>query len=118
MKTTKNLNNLPLETIEEVRSILKAYDECNIIYECGKYKVRTGHCLQSSYSQDYRFVATFNKNDIYTAEGQELNYIEEFKSYPYPMTLKIDNTVKWVAIRKYEDNEITFEEFKEMINYK
>jgi len=111
------LNKLPMEVIEEMKDVLKAYDECNVVFENGKYYVRTSYCLQKTYSDDYKVIGTFEADDVYTQEEQELNYIEEFRCYPPVMTLKIkvDGMTKWKLISQYENDEISFKELKEAL---
>ena len=110
------INSLPIEVVEKIKSSLKAFDECNVVFENGKYHVRTFTCLQSSYSDDYKFIGKFKKDEVFTKEEQDLNYIEEFRSYPYPMTLEIKNGVdRWKLIRQYEEGEITFEQLRESL---
>lgn len=110
------IKNLPVEVVEEIKDILKAYNECNVVFENGKYHVRTFTCLQASYSDDYKVIGRFKKDEVFTKEEQELNYIEEFRSYPYPMTLKIkDGVNRWELIRQYKEREITFEQLRESL---
>ena len=110
------INSLPIEVVEKIKSNLKVFDKCNVIFEGGQYHVRTGYCLQSQYSPDYKFIKEFHKDEVFTKEEQDLNYIEEFRSYPYPMTLEIKNGVdRWKLIRQYEEGEITFEQLRESL---
>ena len=107
------LNNLPMEIIEKIKGILKAYDKCNVVYEDGKYEVRTGVCLQANYSQDFRVIGEIKASDIYTPKEMILNYIEEFKSFPY--NYKVEKN-SYSTLRKYENGEITIKELALELN--
>lgn len=75
-------NTLPTEIKDKVKGLLRAYKECNVTFEGGKFSVSTGTCLRAEYPKDYKFIGTINKDDIYTEVEQIENYINEFADYP------------------------------------
>lgn len=101
-----NITSLPIDTQNEIRNTLKAFDRCDVWFEYGKYHVMCGACLRAYYAPDHRFVATFTKDDIYTETEQIENYINEFHCYPANYKGKKD----WQMIHKMQDGrEINFE---------
>ena len=101
-----NITSLPIDTQNEIRNTLKAFDRCDVWFEYGKYHVMCGACLRAKYAPDHRFVATFTKDEIYTETEQIENYINEFCSYPHNYKGKKD----WQMIHKMsDDREINYE---------
>lgn len=81
--TNKNLlNTLPNDIIEGVKSTLKAYDKCNVIYQNGKYNVRVGYSLTKEYAEDFKFIGEFVKEEVFSENEIIENYINEFNCYP------------------------------------
>ena len=78
----KNLNNLPKEVIAEVKNILKAFDEVNVVFENGKYDVSTAIVIKAHYAADHKFIGTFYAKDVFTEAERIENYINEFGDYP------------------------------------
>ena len=78
----RELNTLPSEVVEKVKSILRAYDEVNVIYEYGEYHVSAGLCIKSTYGADHEFIGTYKAKEVYTEEERILNYINSFQDYP------------------------------------
>lgn len=78
----EKLNNLPKEVIAEVKNILKAFDEVNVVFEYGKYDVSTSIVLKAHYATDHKFIGTFYAKDVYTEVERIENYINEFGDYP------------------------------------
>ena len=76
------LEKLPENTVKEVKDTLKAYDECQIVYQNGKYETSAGCGIYSSYPTDYKFIGVCYLDDIYTREEQLENYLTVFHSYP------------------------------------
>lgn len=75
------LETYPKETQNEVKSMLGAYREINVITSNGKHEVSTGAGLTTSYADDYR-IETFNASEILTEEEIMLGYAESFHEYP------------------------------------
>ena len=74
MKENENLKKLPLEVQEEVKEILKYWSGCYVMQnEITKaYNVSVGIGITSSYNPN-KCIASFNNNDIYTAEEIQEN---------------------------------------------
>lgn len=86
----EQLNAMPTNVREDVYSTLKAYDECNITYEYGKYVVSTCVGITKEYAPDHKFIGNVYVDDIYTLEERTQNYMEEFHDYPSWYTGKRD----------------------------
>ncbi|MEG1495597.1 MAG: hypothetical protein RR406_04810 [Bacilli bacterium] len=106
------LKSLPMEVQEKIKTTLKAYDECIVKFEYGKYNVNVNYCLQSNYARDRKFIGEFTKNDIYSNRQQIINYIEEFKSFPIEYKGIKDYNLK----NKYENEEISLDELVNKLN--
>lgn len=97
MKQTTNFNYLPATVQQEVKDILKVYDEVNVWYENGEYSF--ADVLKSEYAPDHRYIGTYRKEDVYTEIEQIENYINEFHTFPinykgkrdYAMLHKMDD---------------------------
>lgn len=102
---------LSTDVQNEVKEVLKAFDECHLTFENGEYKV--SHCLslKDKYASDYKLVATFHKNDIFTKKEQIINYVESFHEYPIEYKGKRDyamlNRMTWNDHVKFENENIT-----------
>lgn len=107
------LKKLPKETVENIKETLKAYDKCNVIFENGKYNVRTGYCLQSSYAEDYKFIGEFSKDEVFTKREQIINYIEEFQCFPSEYKPQRNS---YDILKKYTDGVITLGELVDELN--
>ena len=115
VKETVEINNieLPVEVKEEIKDILKAYDKCNVVFESGKYSVRTGYCLQKEYSKDYKFIGEFAKDDVFTKREQVINYIEEFRSFPSEYKIERNS---YLELGRYNNGEIALNELVAILN--
>lgn len=93
MKTLnkEELEKLPLYVQQKVRNYLKAYSSCNIIFENGKYEVRTFYALQRTYCPDRKFIGEVRQEDIYTLEERINNYRSEFGDEPYHLLVQLKN---------------------------
>ena len=100
--TKEDIERLPLETKNDVYETLKSYNEANIIFEDGKYKVTTWTGVYSTYSKDV----------LYSIEEQIINYMESFHEYHplykgkrnYEMLRSIEGN--WNAKFKLKDGEL------------
>lgn len=77
-----NLNTLPIAIQNEVKEVLKAYDETHVIYEYGEYHVDTGLALKTAYGSDHKFIGTFKANEVFSESERIINYVESFHDYP------------------------------------
>lgn len=94
----ENLENLPLEIQEKVKAVLSAYDKVSVIFEYGKYNVSTGVCLKNNYAIDFKIIGEYTKDEIYTKEEQQINYIENFLSFP----MSYKGSKDWNMIKQLE----------------
>lgn len=85
-------NKLPIQIQDEVKSTLSAYGECTVIFENGSFRVSTGTVIKDSYSNDYKVIGRYLKQDIFSKKEQIINYIENFHDYP----------INWKGNRNYQ----------------
>ena len=69
---------LPEEVQTEVKSILKAFSQCNVVYEYGKFHASASTCIKSDYNFDHFVCGHYLASEIYTPEERRQNYIEVF----------------------------------------
>lgn len=94
----KNFNELPAELQERIKNYLRAYDECPVFYENGRYDFTI--CIKKEYAPDHEYIGTYKAKDIFTEEERIENYINEFVCYPinykgkrdYDLLKKMDNS--------------------------
>ena len=67
---------------------LKAYDECDIEYENGEYRIGAC-CVAKHYAQDHKYIGYVKQEDIYTLEERIENYRAEFNAEPYYLVTKL-----------------------------
>lgn len=104
----------PIEVVKEIGDILKAYSQCSVIFENGKYSVRTGTLLKSEYSLDYKSFGTFKAEDFYTKKERIANYIETFEDYP---GFNLYEGVRdYNLMSKYQNKEISLNELIKALN--
>lgn len=96
LKMKQNINTLPVEVQNEIKSTLKVFDKVSVIFENGEYKATTGCCIKAVYADDFKVIGIYNKDEIYTKEEQILIYTEEFLSYPIEYKGKRD----WAMIKQ------------------
>lgn len=94
-----DINNLPREIQNEIRETLKCYDEVNVIFENGEYKVRMGYMLQREYSSDFKIIGEFKANEVFSDNERIVNYIESFMGYP----IEYKGVKDWDLIKKLGD---------------
>ena len=87
MKTLEKLNQLPSETANEIKRVLRAYDECYVTYEYGKFNVSVGITIKAKYGTDYKWIGEFKAEEIYSQEERYQNFKEVF-GYEYYGNLK------------------------------
>ena len=77
------VGNMPLEALPEevqnkVKSILKAYDNANVVYEYGKFSASASVCIKSHYHYDHFVCGRYTAEEVYTEEERRQNYQECF----------------------------------------
>ena len=105
--TLEEFEILPDEVQEQARDHLKAFDECLIIFEYGKYHVGGGACVKAEYAPDHKVYGYIAANDIYTPEERICNYIESFNDYPIQYKGSRDyKMLQWLHQIRIEGHEI------------
>lgn len=72
------LYELPENVQNEVKSVLKCYNNCHVEYSNGEFHVCAGVALRAKYPMDFFVAGDYNVNDVYTKEEQEANFFECF----------------------------------------
>jgi hypothetical protein len=106
----KKFETLPMNIQNDIRKILKAFDNCYVTFEYGEYHVSSGFGIKAEYGSDYEWIGDYTAKEIFTEEEMMLNYIESFHSYPpnykgkrdYKMLNKIEG--KWETKFKFNTN--------------
>lgn len=81
----KQLNELPLNIQAQVKEVLKAYHNVNVIYANGEYRVSSGYCIMSEYPSDYEVIGDYNDEEVFTLLERIANYKESFKYDDYAL---------------------------------
>ena len=71
---------LPIKVQEEVKRMLKVYDDTDIWYENGQYSYF--NCIKAHYAPDHKYIGYVSKDDIYSEDEQIINYVEAFHAFP------------------------------------
>lgn len=72
------LNELPEEIQNEAKSVLKAYNSVNVVFEYNKFHVSASTGIKYSYNFDHFVCGRYNADEVYTPEERRQNYIECF----------------------------------------
>lgn len=80
-ENTKRFEELPVDVQAEVKRVLRAYDECPVTYEYGRYDVGGGICIKKNYAPDHEFIGVYYADDVFTEEERIINYAESFHEY-------------------------------------
>lgn len=104
-------NNLPTEVKEEIKTVLSAYDKCYVWLKDGCYSVDTFTCLSSSID-NAQYKGTYKKEDIFTEEEMIINYVKEFKDFPFPQYKGVKDWGSlrgdWKDVKLDENGDIIF----------
>lgn len=73
---------LPEETQNEVKDILKAFHRCTVSFEYGKFSASTGSCIKALYNHDHFVCGEYTDEQVYTIEERRQNYKECFGYSP------------------------------------
>ena len=114
MKRYERMNSEPIESLpvdvqNEIRRMLKAYNEASVTYEYGRYHIG-GVSIKKEYGADHRYVGTYFADDVYTEEERMINYMESFHEYPIQYKGKRDyrwlNSIgfDWNLKFKFDEN--------------
>lgn len=73
----------PKDVQEEIKKILRAYDEVNVTFEMRKFHVSPNVSICSSYPYDHMVCSRFHVTQMYTKEERRQNFFEEFGYVPF-----------------------------------
>jgi len=94
------LNNLPQSVQEDVRSVLMAYSTVYVTLKAdGKYNVTAALVLHNGPYDQY--IGEFTSKEVFTLEERIVNYVNEFRDFPYRCTNGAHYTGKkdWAALQ-------------------
>lgn len=77
-----SLEALPEEVQNEVKDVLKAFNQVSVVYENSKFRVSTGVGVYSHYAYDHMVCGRYNQEEVYTKEERARNFKEEFGYTP------------------------------------
>ena len=81
---TALLENLPAEVIADVKQTLGAFSEARVWKKEGKDEYRVvAHVGLSASKDDWNYVDTFTSEEIFTPSERIINYVKNFKDFPY-----------------------------------
>jgi hypothetical protein len=104
--TSEVYHALPDDVQDAIRSHLRAFDECLIVFEYGQFWIGGGGCLKASYASDHKVHGTAYASDIYTPEERICNYIEAFHDYPIGYKGGRDyEMLRWMRRRRRDGHE-------------
>ena len=79
---TQSINKYPQEIQEKILNTLRAYDEVHIIIcDDGTYEVSPDLCLSST--SKLVKMECIEVSEVYDEHEQTINYINQFRNYPY-----------------------------------
>lgn len=105
-------DELPIDIQASAKSILKAYNEVNIVFENGKYNVSSSSSVTATYAADHKFIGVYYADDVFTTDELIVNYAESFHDfsprYKGPRDYKMMNDAgyDWSIKFKIEDGKL------------
>lgn len=76
------IDELPEEVKHEVKETLKAFPECTVTFENGRFSISACIGIKSSYGVDHFVCGTYKADQVYTLEERRANYKECFGETP------------------------------------
>lgn len=73
----------PEDVKEEIKKVLRAFDEVNVTYENRKFHVSPNVGIYASYPVDHMVCSRFAATQLYTKEERRQNFLEEFGYVPF-----------------------------------
>ena len=76
------LTELPDDVQDEVKQLLKAYSNANVVFEYNRFEVSASVCIKALYNHDHFVCGRYSAEEVYTKEQRRQNYFESFGYYP------------------------------------
>ena len=76
------LKYLPKAIQKQVKSTLRVYADCSVVFENGRYSVGGGVTLKAYYADDHEVIGNYRADEVYTETERTENYINQFHDYP------------------------------------
>lgn len=76
------LKYLPKAIQKQVKKTLRAYSDCLVVFENGRYSVGGGVTIKAHYADDHEVIGNYRADEVYTETEITENYINEFHDYP------------------------------------
>ena len=102
----RKINELPHVIQEEVKEILREYEDVSVWFKNGRYKYEL--LFKTEHAPDQEYIGRYYAKDVFTEEERIVNYCEQFHSYPIEYNGKRDNELikDWQANYKMIDGNI------------
>ena len=93
-----NINNLPQSVQDDIRSRLCAFSEVTVWQNAnGEYDVRA--CIILGNGQSDKYIGEYTAKEVFTVEEQIVNYVNEFRDYPFDPDYKYTGKHDWKALQ-------------------
>lgn len=113
MMNRTDINQLPQEVQNRIKSTLHVYDKAYVVYENGEYHVSSGVCLKAEYAADHKVIGTYTAEEIFTENERIENYINAFNEYPVNYKGKRDyKMLRQMQEREWNDDRTAYKEWQ------
>ena len=93
-----NINNLPQSVQDDIRSWLCTFSEVTVYQKAnGEYNVRA--CTVLSNGQSDKYIGEYTAKEVFTVEEQIVNYVNEFRDYPFSREYKYTGKRDYLALQ-------------------
>ena len=76
------LKYLPKAIQKQVKNTLRAYADCSVVFENGRYLVGGGTTIKTHYADDHEVIGSYRADEVFTETERMENYINAFHCYP------------------------------------
>lgn len=76
------LKYLPKAIQKQVKNTLRAYADCLVVFEDGRYSVGGGAMIKAHYADDHEVIGNYRADEVFTETERMENYINAFHCYP------------------------------------
>ena len=76
------LKYLPKAIQKQVKNTLRAYADCLVVFENGRYLVGGGLTIKEHYADDHEVIGNYRAEEVYTETEITENFINQFHDYP------------------------------------
>lgn len=76
------LKYLPKAIQKQIKNTLRAYTDCLVVFENGRYSVGGGVMIKAHYTADHEVIGNYRADEVFTETERTENYINQFHDYP------------------------------------